>query len=121
MSSFLDFCLTKADGSLLDDPFFTEDHDRVSIPEKYRGPANVLMKNMRNKVEIFDRINVPYIENAFNGDYSSILDEKLDDGEIPNSLIEELAYGIFDNRVNDLTENQRAIIKVLSVYICIQN
>lgn len=121
MSSFLGFCLTKADGSLLDDPFFTEDHDRVSIPDKYKSPAGVLIKNMRNKVEIFDRVNIPYIENAFTEDYPSILDEKLEDGEIPNSLIEELAYGIFNNRINDLSDDQRAIIKVLSVYICIQN
>lgn len=121
MSSFLDFCLSKANGEPFTDPFFTEDHDRVSIPEKYSGPVSVLIKNMRNKVEIFDRVNIPYIENAFNGDYASILNEKLEDDEVPNSLFEELAYGIFNNRINDLTENQRSIIKVLSVYICIQN
>lgn len=119
--SFQKFCLSKADGSLLDDPFFTEDHDRVSIPDKYSTPVKVLIKNMRNKVEIFDRVDIPYIENAFSDDYPQILDEKLEDQEIPNALIEELAYGIFDKKINDLTENQRSIIKVLSVYICILN
>lgn len=119
--NFQEFCLSKADGSLLSDPFFTEDHDRVSVPEKYSGPVKVLIKNMRNKVEIFDKVTIPYIENAFTNDYPNILEEKLDDQEIPNALIEELAYGIFDKKINDLTENQRSIIKVLSVYICILN
>lgn len=118
---FLKFCLSKADGSLLKDPFFTEDHDRVSVPEKYKDTVKVLIKNMRPKRDIFDKIDIPYIEEAFNGNYKAILDRNLKDQEVPNSLIEELAYGIFGNKINSLTNNQRAIIKVLAVYICIQN
>lgn len=119
--AFLDFCLTKADASLFETPFFTEDHDRVSIPEKYEGPVKVLVKNMKIKRDILDTVNIPYIESAFDGDYKSILDEKLEDDEIPDSLIEHLANEIYGDNINCLTDNQRVIIKVLAVYICIQN
>ena len=52
--SFQKFCLSKADGSLLDDPFFTEDHDRVSIPDKYSTPVKVLIKKLNH----FERLKV---------------------------------------------------------------
>lgn len=119
--AFLEFCLSKANGDQFDSPFFTEDHDVVSIPPKYEGPTKVLIKNMKIKRDILDRVNIPYIESAFEGDYKSILDEKLEDGEIPDPLIEHLADGIYGDKINNLDYNQRAIIKVLSVYICIQN
>ena len=87
--NFQEFCLSKADGSLLSDPFFTEDHDRVSVPEKYSGPVKVLIKNMRNKVEIFDKVNIPYIENAFTNDYPDILEEKLDQLRKENEMLKK--------------------------------
>ena len=119
--AFVEFCLGKANGDKLETPFFTEDHDTVSPPEKYKGPLDVLIKNMKIKRDIFDRVSVPYVENAFNGDYKSILDDKLDDGEVPDAMIEYLADGIYGDKINNLDYNQRSIIKVLSVYICIQN
>lgn len=119
--AFVEFCLGKANGDLIDTPFFTEDHDWVSPPVQYKKPLDVLIKNMKIKRDILDRVSVPYVENAFSGDYKSILDEKLEDGEVPDSMIEYLSDGIFGKKINDLEYNQRAIIKVLSVYICIQN
>ena len=120
--AFLNFCRTLTDGYELSDPYFSEVHNPKPYPPvRYKGPSDVLIKNMRIKKDIIDKVDIPYIQNVFKGYFTVLIDKKLKDREVPNTLIEYLADGIYGKRVNELTKDQRRIIKVLSVYICIQN
>lgn len=118
---FIDFCKSFTDGSMLDDPIFDSEENTTQVPSQYEKPVNVLIKNMKVKKDIFDKVNIPYIEAAFSEDYPSILEDKLDDGEIPDGIIVTLSFGIYGKNFNKLSDDERTIIKVLSVYICIQN
>ena len=112
---FEQFCLTKA----TKEPLFPG--DETEIPERYKVAVDSLIEILKNRVEVLDRVNVPFVEAAFSTDYEKILEEKLPDGEVPDSIIKHLAAGLYHNYPSRLDSNQQAIIKVLSVYICIQN
>ena len=116
---FSEFCWKVATSGKL-----SEVSDSTDIPVKYTKPVNVLIADMKNKAEIFDRINVPYVEAAFDQkdlEISTMLNDKLDDDDIPDGIINKLSEGIFKCKPTELTDQQAVIIKVLSVYICIQN
>lgn len=113
---FQDFCLKHATDNDLSNV-----SDNTEIPERYKVATDVMVSMMKNKRDGFDRINVPFVENAFEGDYEKILEEKLPDGEIPDGIFRTLAAGIFGDYPSRLDVNQKAIIKVLATYICIQN
>lgn len=112
---FQEFCLKHATGNGLIDTTITD------IPDRYKVPTESMVSMMKNKRDIFDRINVPFVEMGFEGDYEKTLEEKLPDGEVPDGIIKRLAEGIFGKMPSQLDDNQSAIIKVLSTYICIQN
>lgn len=117
MVKFLEFC-----NRLALNTDFSGISDVTLVPERYQKATNTMVNMMKNKAEIFDVINVPFVEMVFdNGDYENILDSKLIDGEVPDGIIHVLSRGIFKESPVNLTKNQSAIIKVLSVYICIQN
>ena len=106
------------------DPF-TEVTDSTDIPDEYVSPTDVLISSMKNKADIFDKINIAYIEAVFNemteDKLMNKLDMRFDEGEIPDGIINKLSEGIFKCKPIELTDDQRAIIKVLTIYICIQN
>lgn len=120
---FQEFCLKFATDVDLNDVL---DHDLtpsdLELPERYKMATETMVSMMKNKRNGFDRINVPFVEMVFDNGYEKMLEEKLPDGEIPESIIRTLAEGIFcDNNSSRLDVNQQAIIKVLATYICIQN
>lgn len=117
---FIDFCRSLTDGSKVEKDIFNSEENNVTIPSQYEKAANVLIKNMKMKRDIFDRVNVSYVENAFTGDYASKLNDKLNDHDVPDELIVGLSFGIYGKNFNMLSDDERTIIKVLSVYICIQ-
>lgn len=118
MISFKEFCEKLVTDTALIDPPTGE----VYIDAKFKNPIAVLVKNMRSKKYIFDRINVSYIEETFNNrTWEETLEKKVPDGEIPDGVIFELSSGIFGTNPSALEKWQQAIIKVLAVYICIQN
>ena len=99
--------------------------DSMDIPDKYTVAVNELIKDIKPKRDILDKISIPYVEPIFDGSYDidivDELDTKLDDGEIPDGIINKLSKGIFYKMAKELTDEQQVIIKVLAVYICIQN
>lgn len=116
---FQDFCLKVTSNTTDND--FSNVSDNTEIPERYKVATDVMVSMMKNKRDGFDRINVPFVENVFDGDYEKTLEEKFPDGEIPDGIIRTLAGGIFGEYPSRLDVNQKAIIKVLAAYICIQN
>jgi hypothetical protein len=113
---FKEFCLTKATTS----PFNITDVE-INIPERYKTPTESMIEIMKNKIEILDKINIPFIESAFDQNYVTILKEKLPDGEVPEGIIIRLSDGLYGCHPSKLNEVDGAIIKVLTTYICIQN
>lgn len=93
-----------------------------ALTGKYLEPANVTINLLKNKVDRFDSVKVPYVEAVFDDkEWETKLNEKCPDGEIPDELINHLSIGIFKESPSSLEVWQQAIIKVLSTYICIQN
>lgn len=112
--NFLEFCKSRvSDKELI--------VDMEDIPDRYKKATDSMINIMKNKRDIFDKINVPFVEQAFDCDYEKILDDKLVDGEIPDGIIHDLSVGIFNDLPVDLSKDQQAIIKMLSTYICIQS
>lgn len=114
MSSFMKFCMDHATDTILN-------VSETEVPDRYKKSVNVLIQLMVNKKDIFDSINVPYVENVFEDDYLDILESNLENGDVPDGIIYALSMGIFEKQPIDLCEDQTAIIKILSTYICIQS
>lgn len=95
--------------------------ENISVPEVYSTAVESLIKIMKNKTEILDNINIPFIEASFECDYETLLKEKLEDNEIPDGIIYRLSEGIYNKTPSELSVDEQKIIKVLSIYICIQN
>lgn len=112
--AFLDFCKEH----VTDTPLKIED---VEVPERYKRPVNAMVQMMKNKKNIFDVIDVPFVEQAFKGNYEESLKEHLNDGEVPDGIIYTLSFKIFGEVPSRLSKDQMAIIKILSTYICIQS
>lgn len=112
--TFLEFCRERVTGTPLD----VKD---VEIPDRYKKAVQSMVQMMKNKRNIFDSINVPFVENAFTYDYEEILKDKLEDGDVPDGIIHTLAIEIFGEQPIKLSKDQTAIIKILSTYICIQS
>ena len=92
------------------------------VPDRYKKAVDSIINIMKDKTEIFNVIEVPFVEVAFNDqDFEQILEDKLTDGEIPDEIICKLSAGIYNKAITQLTDSEQAIIKVLSTYICIQN
>lgn len=114
MRSFQDFCVGLATSTPI-----VEGPDKT-VDDKYKDILKVIIKDLRNKRNVFNNINVVYIENMLNT--SEALDKLVNNtngDEIPYGIIYELSKGIFDKEPTDLNVTEQSIIKVVSVYIWI--
>lgn len=103
-----------------DDPLII-DPVNTGIPDKYVQAVEVMVSSMKLKRDVFDRISVPFIEEAFiSQDWVSCLESNLVMGEIPDGIIKRLSEGIYEKPVSELDVSQQEIIRILAVYICIQ-
>ena len=110
INSFQKFCMSKAT-----DLPITFDPDNVIVEEKYNTILDVTIKDLKGRRNVFDNVNVVYVENTINSaDFDSIADM-----DIPDGIFVRLSEGIFNKPISDLSVEQQAIIKVLAVYICI--
>lgn len=114
---FKDFCLKTA----VPGPLNVYAVEKEDVPERYKEATESMIDIMINKMDILDRVNVPFIEMAFDEDYETILNEKTEDGEVPDVIIGRLTDALYKKYPSQLDEEQSAIIKVLATYICIQN
>lgn len=98
-----------------------------SLPEEYNGIANNLVKQLRPKMSRLSSLHISYIQNVFS-DMNLVADllhekTKATNGVIVEDIFAWLAYNLYDGKlaINDLTDDQQAIIKVLACYIIISN
>ena len=94
----------------------------VTYPEGFRSRLNVLKKDILVKIDRLDKISIRYIENAFH-DMNKVRDIIRDEYhyEVNDEWLSCVSQEIMGMKYNDLTEDGRAIIKVLTVYLLIQN
>lgn len=114
MRDFQSFCLNLTTSTPI-----VEGTDKT-VDDKYKDILRVTIKDLRNKRNIFDSVNVVYIENVLStSDAIEKLLNNIQDDEIPYGIIYELSKGIFDKDPTELNVVQQSIIKVVAVYICI--
>ena len=78
--------------------------------------------DIKNKLDIIDHVSVPYIEGKFDnldavGDILAFTKHE----DIPDALLNLISYKVYDKEFNLLSNAERSIIAVLSVYILIYN
>lgn len=98
-----------------------------SLPEEYNVIASNLVKQLRPKMSRLSTLRISYIQDMFSDMnlVADILHEKTREtnGVIPEDLFAWLSYNLYDHElgINDLSDEQQAIIKVLACYIIISN
>jgi hypothetical protein len=121
MAGFMEFCKKLATNNVLsittpDDP------NVVEIPFNLENDITTLVNALKPKMNRLDKIHITYIEACFNdmNRINEILESQygydIDDG-IPYALSRYL----YDIPFNDLDVDRQSIIKVLTVYILVQN
>ncbi len=94
--------------------------DETSVPDDIKGRTHALCNIMRTKVEILDRIEIPFIDKAFEDiDKAEHLLMEYNHGDIPDYLLKEFSTNLYHQEMKDLTDDQQSVIKVLSAYIII--
>lgn len=114
--SFKDFCVNLATTGELD----IDDTDRF-VPDNYRSQLDTLINIMSPRMNNLEYINIRFIEDSFEDleEVKKVLNDRCND--IPDGIINVLSHKLYgDKSVNQLTEDERSIIKVLAVYLCIQ-
>lgn len=116
MKNFKKFCLNIASPQHVD-----IDESITEIPDVYQKRLDVLISNMKNKMEIINRISISFIEEAFDDadDTFQVLDSN-DNGDIPVGIISKLSKELYHKSFNTLADDEQAIIKVLACYLSIQ-
>lgn len=92
-----------------------------NVPEQYNEKIKNVVTYVRPRVGRLDRIEVPFIRTAFE-DMTKVkktLEEKTENGEVPDGILQKLSLDIYEKEFNDLTTEEQAIIKVLACYIII--
>lgn len=117
---FKDMCLRLSNTELITEVDVITSREEA-VPNKYVGPVESLIKIMRPKMDILDRISIPFIEAAFAdiNEVTKTLDEQ-NNGDIPEGIIQTLSTKLYNRPLQSLNTDEQAIIKVLSCYICIQ-
>lgn len=117
MENFKQFCINITNPNIPDintDATMCSPDDGVVV--------DALVNDIKNKLEFLDRVSIPYIEGKFDklDNVGKIL-EFTKHEDIPDELINMLSYKLYDCHFNQLSNDKRSIIAVLSVYILIYN
>ena len=119
--AFLDFCRRYATNRKLEigEP---ADPDVIEIPFNLESDIENLVKDLKPKASRFDKIHVTYIETAFN-DFDKVVNILKDvyNEDIDDGIAYALSRYLYNTQFNDLDVDRQSIIKVLTIYILIQN
>ena len=123
MKSFAQFCENFT--SEIDLSNLETDSNTLAVPSKYQTICYNICSNLANKVERFDSLSISYIEAFFDKYTKTELDQKLhemtEEDEIPDGMINYMAYNLYGKLYNELLPKSKAIINVLSIYSLLQN
>lgn len=93
----------------------------TTVTESQQCAIENVGEDIRKKLSILDRVSVPYIQNTINDSYEAVekLINKTGSEEVPNGILEGFSKKIYEKSFNQLDQNERSIIALLSVYILI--
>lgn len=114
MGNFLKFC----ENISTSEKIIVEHSDDMDFPEKYQTIVSATIEIMKPKMDILDRVSIPFVEAVFN-DMQDV-DAKLADLDIPEGIINTLASKLYQKNVQNCNDREQAILKVLTVYIMLQ-
>ena len=115
---FLQFCRQIATPVIVEEPL----DPNSTVSDDIKSRANVLCDIMKTKMDILDRIEIPFIEARFQDiDHVEDILEKYHNGDVPDYLLKLFSTNLYGQEFTSLNLDQQAIIKTLSVYICISN
>ena len=124
MKSFAQFCDNFTSGLDLSN-LEIDSNASLAVPPKYQTICYNICSNLASKMERLDSLSISYIEAFFDKYTKQELDQKLHDmteeDEIPDGMINYMAYNLYGNIYNNLLPEQKAIINVLSIYSLLQN
>ena len=94
--------------------------DVKPVNKELEKRIDVLCEIMEPKMEILDRIEVPFVENKFvDIEYVSKILSTYNQGDIPDYLLKTLSQRLYRTEFTALNSDRQSIIKTLSAYICI--
>ena len=112
---FSQFCKRLATNEVI-----TETMNVTDINDDVKGRAHALCQIMKPKMDILDKIEIGFIEEAFRDmDKVERLLAEYNDGEVPDYLLKTLSATLYGPEFTSLNPDQQSIIKILAVYICI--
>jgi hypothetical protein len=117
MENFKQFCINITNPNLPD-----VDTDSMDYEMEDTRIIDNITTDIKNKLGFIDRISVPYIEGRFdNLDNVGKILEVTGNEDIPDELLNLIANKVYEKPFNSLSNDERSIIAVLSVYILIYN
>ena len=112
---FSQFCKRLATNEVI-----TETMNVTDVNDDVKGRAHALCQIMKPKMDILDKIEIGFIEEAFRDmDKVERLLAEYNDGEVPDYLLKTLSATLYGPEFTSLNPDQQSIIKILGVYICI--
>lgn len=92
------------------------------VPVILQEPFDALVSNLRTKMARLDRIEIVFIQMAFN-DMEHVFDilDNYYHGEINDALASALSDALYHAPIINLTSKELSVIKVLTVYLMIQS
>lgn len=93
----------------------------LNVPTEYEATVNSIIQIMKPYVNKFNVTHFKFVENALANKqrFISAVEKSTVNGDIPDAIICKLARGLYDKTINEVSDEQQAIIKVLACYICI--
>jgi hypothetical protein len=112
---FSQFCKRLATNEAITDTMNVTD-----VNDDVKGRAHALCQIMKPKMDILDRIEIGFIEEAFRDmDRAEKVLAEYNDGYVPDYLLKTLSETLYGHEFTSLNADQQSIIKILSAYICI--
>jgi len=114
--TFQEFCDRYANPELIEITCTDE------VPREFVEPINTLVNLIRLKVQRADTIKISFIQNKFDdmNEVRRIMNDVYH-GEVNESISQALSKNLYGLEFGLLTSSEMAIIKVLTIYLMIQN
>lgn len=89
-----------------------------NIPPEYLEKCRIVLTQVKNKINRADTIHIGFIQREFDNltELGEKLKEVTTDGEIDEGVLLYFSYNLFKDHINNLTNEQQNIIKVLACY-----
>jgi hypothetical protein len=113
MGGFLSFCKNMTYKTIPPDVMT----DSIEVEESIAKKIDVISEDILLRIENIEKVHIPYIEAAFDDMHAAF--SKIQDNDIPDEILNRFAVNIFGEPFNQLSNVERSIIAVLSVYILI--